>query len=71
MSGDRRGERVDRMSARGFFSGFLMGLGALTMVTSSRFVAPKTCDDGIASDWLAVGNDLKVAQARFDDFRAN
>ena len=68
MSGDRQGERVD---PRGFFSGFLTGLGALAMVTSSRFVAPKICDDGIASDWLAVGNDLKAAQARFDDFRAN
>ena len=71
MSGDLHDERVDGMRNRGFFSGLLMGLGALTMVTAYRFVPSRTCDQDIASDWLAVGGDMKTALAKFDDSRSN
>src|SRR5437879_9965376 len=61
----RRGGVVGRRSTSGgFFSGLILGLGAVTLVNSSQIEAPRYRGRGLEGDWSAVGDDLRSAMRR-------
>lgn len=51
-------------AGRSLWSGFIMGLGAITMLGAPTFNPPKYGGDGIRGDWRAIGNDIRGALRR-------
>ncbi|KAA0570154.1 hypothetical protein FZ029_31430 [Azospirillum sp. Sh1] len=70
-----RAQREDRASAtpkagRTFWSGFVMGLGAMTLLGPTEFNPPRYSGDGIRGSWRAVGDHLRTAMRRERDGQA-
>jgi hypothetical protein len=49
---------------KSFTSGLLFGLSAASLFLAGDLPKPKAPKEGIASDWRAVGGDLRTALAR-------
>lgn len=58
-----RAQTVDR-KGRGFLSGFLMGLGAVTLLGPAEFNPPRHTGDGVKNSWRAVGDSMRIAMRR-------
>ncbi|WP_168220209.1 hypothetical protein [Azospirillum thermophilum] len=58
-----------RPSARGMWSGFLMGIGALTMLGAPQFNPPRYPGEGVGADWRSVGKEMRNALRRYDEIR--
>jgi hypothetical protein len=48
-------------SGRSFTSGLLFGLSAASLTLSNQLPRPKAPKEGLASDWEAIGGDLRTA----------
>lgn len=61
--------RASKMMASGngvksFTSGLLFGLSSASLLFAGELRAPKAPNDGIASDWKAVGGDIASAMGK-------
>jgi hypothetical protein len=67
--GSRRQQRAqtDKKPTRGLWSGFMMGLGAITMLGSPDFNPPRYAGKGIRGDWQAVGKDIQGAMRKLNE----
>lgn len=52
---------------RGFWSSFLTGLSAVTLLSAPTFDPPRYPSDGVARHWRAVGDHMRNAIRRYDD----
>lgn len=52
----------------GFGQGFCLGLGSLALLAVPNYIPPRIDGNGLASDWRAVGRDIRTAMRRADEF---
>ena len=48
-----------------FTSGLLFGLSSSSLFLAGELRGPKASPEGLASDWRAVGEDIKTATSRY------
>lgn len=70
-----RAQREDRASVtpkacRAFWSGLIMGLGAMTLLGPTELNPPRYSGDGIRGSWRAVGDHLRAAMRQERDGQA-